>query len=118
MELLAQARAAMAQPGRFFYFERALAFMNERGEEPVIVLNPVYPTVLAALKKYGYAGRRATLEKVAELHKRFRFVFVDCQDIRTWGGNDYDWTNATHVNRANMRRLLRYVVAHSDGALR
>ena len=117
-QTLAQARRGLADPSRFFYFERALAFMNERGEEPVIVLNPVYPTVLAALKKYGYAGRRATLEKVAELHKRFRFVFVDCQDIRTWGGNDYDWTNATHVNRANMRRLLRYVVAHSQGALR
>jgi hypothetical protein len=92
--------------------------MNKRGEVPVIVLNPVYPTVLAQLDKYGYAGRRATLEKVAQLHKRFRFVFVNCQDIRTWGGNDYDWTNATHVNRSNMRLMLRYVVAHSDGALR
>lgn len=114
---LAQARADLAAPGRFFYFERALAFMNKRGEVPVIVLNPVYPTILAELNKYGYAGRQATLEKVAELHKRFRFVFVDCQDIRTWGGNDYDWTNATHVNRSNMRRMLRYIVAHSHGAL-
>jgi len=115
---LAKARADLAAPGRFLYFERALAFMNERGEVPVIVLNPVYPTVLAELEKYGYAGRRATLEKVAQLHERYRFVFVDAQDIRSWGGNDYDWTNATHVNRANMRRLLRYVVARSDGALR
>jgi hypothetical protein len=115
---LAQARKALADPGRFFYFVRALAFMNARGEEPVIVLNPVYPTVLAQLEKYGYAGRQATLEKVAALHRRFRFVFVDCQDIRTWGGNDYDWTNATHVNRSNMRRMLRYIVAHSQGALR
>ncbi len=115
---LAQARADLAAPGRFFYFERALAFMNARGEVPVIVLNPVYPTILAELEKYGYAGRQATLEKVAELHKRFRFVFVDCQDIRKWGGNDYDWSNATHVNRSNMRRMLRYIVAQSQGALR
>jgi hypothetical protein len=117
-ETLAQARADLAVPSRFFYFERALAFMNERGEVPVIVLNPVYPSVLAELHKHGNVGRKATLEKVAQLHKRFRFVFVDAQDIRSWGGNDYDWNNATHVNRANMRRLLRYVVAHSDGALR
>jgi hypothetical protein len=116
---LAQARKDLADPSRFFYFERALAFMNERGEVPVIVLNPVYPTVLAQLMKYGYAGRRGTLEKVAQLHRQgFRFVFLDCQDIRTWGGNDYDWTNATHVNRSNMRLMLRYVVAHSHGALR
>jgi hypothetical protein len=117
-ETLAQARKDLADPSRFFYFERALAFMNARGEEPVIVLNPVYPAILAELEKYGYASRRATLEKVAQLHTRFRFVFVDCQDIRKWGGNDYDWSNATHVNRSNMRRMLRYVVAHSQGALR
>lgn len=117
-QTLAQARAEIAQPGRFLYFERALAFMNKRGEEPVIVLNPVYPTVLAELEKYGYAGRRATLEKIAQLHKRYRFVFVDAQDIRKWGGTARDWSNATHINRANMRRLLPYIVAHSDGALR
>jgi hypothetical protein len=117
-ETLAQARADLADPERFFYFERTLAFMNRRGEVPVIVLNPVYPRVLAELNRYGYPGRRATLEKVAELHKRFRFVFVDAQDISKWGGTDYDWLNATHVNRVNMRRLLRYIVAHSAGALR
>jgi hypothetical protein len=117
-ETLAQARRDLRAPGRFFYFERALAFMNRRGEEPVIVLNPVYPSVLAALDRYGFAGRRATLEMVAKLHRRFRFVFVDAEDIRKWGGNSRDWTNATHINRGNMRTLLRYVVAHSDGALR
>ena len=115
---LAQARSDYADPWRFSYFDRTLAFMNRRGEVPVIVLNPVYPTVLAELRKQGYPERRATLEKVAQLHKKYRFVFVDAQDIRTWGGNDYDWSNAKHINRANMRRLLRYVVAHSDGALR
>jgi hypothetical protein len=114
---LAQARADLNEPGRFLYFERLLEFMNRRGEVPVIVLNPVYPSVLAALDKRGYPGRRATMEKVVQLHKRFRFVLVDCQDIRSWGGTAEDWTNATHVNRANMRRMLRYIVAHSDGAL-
>jgi hypothetical protein len=117
-ESLAQARRDLTSPGRFFYFDRALAFMNSRGEVPVIVLNPVYPSVLATLNRYGFAGRRATLEMVAKLHRRYRFVFVDAENIRSWGGNDRDWTNATHINRANMRTLLRYVVAHSDGALR
>jgi hypothetical protein len=117
-ETLAQARRDLAQPGRFVYFERTLRFMNSRGEVPVIVLNPIYPTVLAALERYGFAGRRATFEKIAQLHRRFRFVVVDCEDIRKWGGTSTDWANATHVNRANMRRELRYIVAHSAGALR
>jgi hypothetical protein len=117
-ETLAQARQDLAAPGRFFYFDRALAFMNSRGEVPVIVLNPVYPSVLAALDRYGFPGRRATLEMVAKLHRRYRFVFVDAEDVRKWGGNARDWSNATHINRGNMRTLLRYVVAHSEGALR
>lgn len=115
---LAEARAQLARPGRFLYLRRMLRFMNRRGEVPVIVLNPIYPTVFAELERYGFAGRRATLEKVALLRRQFRFVFVDCEDSRKWRGARYDWTNATHVNRANMRRELRYIVAHSDGALR
>src|SRR5262249_55099694 len=114
---LAQARTDIAAPGRFLYFDRVLAFMNARGEVPVIVLNPIYPSVFAAMKRQRAPYLRATLEKLAELHKQFRFMVVNCEDIRTWGGTDYDWTNATHVNRTNMRRMLRYIVAHSDGAL-
>jgi hypothetical protein len=117
-ETLTQWRHDLANPSRFRYLERLLAFVNGRGEMPVIVLNPIYPSVFAALERRGFPGRRATLEKVAQLHKRFRFVLVDCEDIRTWGGTAYDWANATHVNRANMRRELRYIVAHSHGALR
>ena len=117
-ETLAEWRRDLADPSRLVYFERVLAFMNKRGEVPVIVLNPIYPTVLAALRRQGFPGRRATLEKVAQLHKRFRFVLVDCEDIRRWGGTASDWLNRNHVNRANMRRELRYIVAHSDGALR
>jgi len=115
---LAQARKDLAQPGRYYYFERALQFMNQRGEVPVIVLNPVYPTVFKELNKYGYAAKKASMEVLANFQKRYRFVFVDAQDIRKWGGTDYDWSNATHVNRANMRRMLKYIVAHSHGVLR
>ena len=115
---LRQWRQDLADPRRFVYWERMLAFMNRRGEVPVIVLNPIYPSVLATLNRRGFPGRRATLEKIAQLHRRFRFILVDCEDIRKWGGTAYDWSNATHVNRANMRRELRYIVAHSRGALR
>jgi|SRR5579884_25219 len=117
-ETLAQWRHDLAAPARFAYLDRMLAFMNRRGEVPVIVLNPIYPSVLAALERHGFPARRATLEKIAQLHKRFRFVFVDCEDSRKWGGRPDDWTNATHVNRANMRRELGYIVRHSHGALR
>jgi hypothetical protein len=110
-------RHDLADPGRFVYLRRMLAFMNRRGEEPVIVLNPIYPTVLAALRRQGFPGQRATDDKLAQLHRQYRFVVVNCEDIRRWGGTSTGWSNASHVDRANMRRELRYIVAHSQGAL-
>ncbi len=117
-ETHAQARRDLADPRRFAYLRRMLTFMNRRGEVPVVVLNPIYPTVLAAQEQDGFPARRATMDRVAELKKHFRFVLVNCEDSSKWGGTRYDWSNASHVNRANMRRELRYIVAHSHGVLR
>jgi len=105
-------------PERYVFFERAIRFMNERGERPVIVLNPIHPRVLAELRKYGYPGRAQALEYLREFNTRADFVVVDCQDIRTWGGKANDFSNATHVNILNMRRMLRYIARHSAGTLR
>jgi hypothetical protein len=104
-------------PKRYEYFERALAYMNKRGSRPVIVLNPIYPAILAELEKYGFPARTLARKYFRRLRARFDFVLVDCQDIRTWGGSARDFSNATHVNWRNMHRLLRYVVAHDGGAL-
>jgi hypothetical protein len=109
--------ATPPDPARFQLFEHFLAYMNGRGERPVIVFNPVYPTVLTELKKYGDPLATSSLDYLDTLRARYDFVVVNCQDIRSWGGNDYDWTNATHVNRANMRRMLRYIVTHAQGGL-
>ncbi|HET8557558.1 MAG TPA: hypothetical protein VFL58_09645, partial [Gaiellaceae bacterium] len=118
-ETFRQARRDLEDPQRFAYMERMLAFMNRRGEVPVIVLNPIYPSVFAVQRRMGFPELRATLWKLAQLRKLgFRFVLVNCEDIRAWHGTAYDWSNASHVNRANMRRELRYIVAHSDGVLR
>jgi hypothetical protein len=110
--------AVTLNPKRFVWFERTIAWMNGRGERPVIVLNPIYPSVLALLRHYGYGVRRAALAYLLDLKRRLDFVVVDCADIRSWGGTASDWSDARHVTEPNMRRLLRYVVAHSDGALR
>ena len=99
-------------------FEHLLAYANARGERPVIVFNPRYPTVYAALAQYGLPTLTNSLAYLKSLRARYQFVVVNCEDIHTWGGNASDWTNANHVDRLNMRRMLRYIVAHSDGALR
>ncbi len=98
-------------------FEETLKWMNEQGATPVIVLNPIYPSVYALLQKRHSHREAEAVAELKKLQKRFRFVFVDCSNIHLWGGKARDFNNATHVNRRNMRRMLRYVVAHSHGAL-
>jgi hypothetical protein len=93
-------------PRRYEFFEKTLAFMNARGERPVIVLNPIYPSVIAELEKYGFPERAASLAYLRALHKRLDFVVVNCEDIRVWGGSPKDFSNPTHVNWRNMRRML------------
>ena len=105
-------------PSRYRYFEQAIAFMNQHGSRPVIVLNPIHPRVLAELEKYGFPGRATAHAYLDQLRQTLNFVVVDCQDIRRWGGSAADFDDATHVDRTNMHRMLRYVVAHSGGALR
>jgi len=106
-----------SDPAHVQLFEHLLAYVNARGERPVIVFNPVYPTVLAELDKYGNPLVTSSLDYLHSLQPRYDFVVVNCQDIHAWGGTDYDWSNASHVDQANMRRMLRYIVSHSDGAL-
>jgi hypothetical protein len=105
-------------PTRYTLFEHLLGYVNAHGSRPVIVLNPVYPPILTELKRYGTPLSTQSLDYLDSLKGRYDFVVVDCQDIHKWGGTDYDWLNLTHVNRANMRRMLRYIVAHSGGALK
>jgi hypothetical protein len=109
--------AEKIDPRRYTYFERTIRFMNRHGSQPVIILNPIHPRVLAELEKYGFPKRKAAQEYLRRLHQRLDFVVVDCQDIRVWGGSSAGFDNATHIDRASMRRLLAYVVAHSAGAL-
>jgi hypothetical protein len=103
---------------RFQLFEHLLAYLNARGERPVIVFNPLYPTVYAELRRYGDPVTTSSLSYLHSLRTRYDFVVVDCENIHTWGGTTSDWSNASHVNRFNMRRMLRYIVAHSDGGLK
>jgi hypothetical protein len=105
-------------PANTKYFQRLLGFVNAHGATPVVVLNPIYPSVLAKLRHYGFPKRRAAAVYLRWLHKRYRFRVVDGEDIRKWGGRTSDFINVDHIDRANMRRLLRYVIAHTGRILR
>ena len=91
--------------------------MNAHGATPVIILNPIYPTVYQEMQKRHSQREAQALAELHKLQQRYHLVVVDGSDISVWGGKARDFNNATHINRRNMRRLLRYAIAHSDGAL-
>jgi len=100
------------------YFEGTIRWMNEHGSTPVIVLNPQYPSVYALMQRRHEKRQAEALAELRKLQRHLHFVVVDCSDIRVWGGKARDFNNATHINRRNMRRMLRYIVANSHGALK
>ena len=104
---------------RGLWFEQVLGFMNSQGARPVLVLNAIHPAVLRERERLGYGKRKqATLRYLRSLDARFDFVVVDGQDISDWGGSERgSLRHSNHLTRTNMRRLLAYVVEHSDGAL-
>lgn len=103
---------------RFQLFEHLLGYLNSRGERPVIVFNPLYPTVYAELQRHGDPVMAASLDYLRSLRPRYDFAVVNCENVHNCGGNNADWTNPTHVDRFNMQRMLRYIVDHSHDALR
>ena len=104
-------------PASTTYFQKLLRFINAQGATPVIVLNPVYPTILSERLRYGFPELKAAKTYIAWLQKRYRFIFLNCEDIRTWGGAKSNFWNKDHIDRPGMARMLEYVVSHSNGVL-
>jgi hypothetical protein len=104
-------------PTKTRYLKNLLAFANSQGATPVIVLNPIYPKVLTALRKYGFPQLKAANTYLAWLHAHYQFVDINGEDISVWGGKASDFGSVDHIDRYNMDRLLKYVVAHSNGVL-
>lgn len=98
--------------------ERAIGWMNGRGVEPVLVLNPVHPRVLAVRLASGWEGKAEAAAFLAAMGQRVRFRIVDLTDVASFGGDPDGFADGTHVSRATMRLALAAVVAREGDALR
>src|SRR5205823_746175 len=71
-------------PGQEDTFERLLAYLNDNGITPVLVMNPIHPQLLAEMIRQGDARYKWTIRYLDALHSKYRFHFIDLRSIKTF----------------------------------
>ncbi len=103
------------------YFEKLLGLLNEHGTTPIIVLMPVHPRVLAAMKSQRSAELRAqdTLASyLAQLSATYKFELFDFTDISSFGGKAADFYDGVHITAANGDRIIAALAKKAGDALK
>ena len=98
------------------YFEDTLAFMNEHGATPLIVLTPINPKLLKIVGPLGWPQRhQQVLDYLDSLKTKYKFLFVDITDITTWGGDPNGFYDGVHMTTANTAKATDYVLKQTGG---
>ena len=111
LERYATTEAAL-NPRSQRYFERTLQLLSEMGTTQAVVLMPLHPRLLAAVRTAGWQARRAeVMTYLKGLQGRYGFGLLDRSDLATFGGDPDEFYDGFHMKRANARKLTRNVVA-------
>jgi hypothetical protein len=98
------------------YFEDTLAFMNEKGATPLIVLTPINPKLRKYVDPLGWPERhKQVVDYVESLKTRYDFVFVDITDITKWGGDPEQFYDGVHMTTINTAKAVDYVLKQTGG---
>ena len=98
------------------YFEKAVAFMNDQGKTPVVVLTPVNPRLRKILAPLGWDDRHAEVVAYLEsLQDEHDFVFIDMTDPRTFGFDKKEWYDGVHMTTVNTRPAIDYILEQAGG---
>lgn len=101
------------------YFERALELFNRHGVEPVLVIMPYHPEVLAAFRAVGWGAKEDALSAYLEsLREAYRFHVLDYTDIASFGGDPDAFYDGAHVKASNARRILARAVKDAPEGFR
>ncbi len=99
------------------YFEKTLAYMNEHGCEPLLIIMPIHPKVIRAVRDEHWDNRRASFaEYLAALQEIHRFTVLDFTFISSFDGDPAAFYDGVHMKRANVRRFLRTAVRKAPWA--
>lgn len=101
------------------YFEKTVRLLNEDGTTPVVVLMPLHPRLLRAVRDLGWQRRHDEVRAWLQvLQRRNDLVVLDFSDLATVHGDPLAYYDGFHVKTANARRILREVVRRAPASFR
>lgn len=94
------------------YFEKTMELLDEMGTLQIVVLTPLQPRLLAAVRNAGWNERhQQVMSYLTDMQSRYGFCLLDCSELPSIGGDPNDYYDGFHLKRANARRLIDTVVA-------
>ncbi len=88
-----------------------MGLLDEMGTTQVVVLTPLHPRLLAAVRDAGWSERHAEVAAyLGRMQKRYGFRLLDLSELSSIEGDPDDFYDGFHVKRANARRLIRTIV--------
>jgi hypothetical protein len=100
------------------YFAKMLAALTSWGTSPVLVLTPVHPDLLAAIRPLGFDDRRQeAIAYIRSFAASYGFTLLDMTDISSFGGSPDHFYDGVHMDPVNNARLLDAIIERTNGAL-
>ncbi len=98
------------------YVEKTLAFMNEQGATPLVVLTPINPKLRTVLAPLGWTERHEEVVAYIEsLQSEYDLLFVDMTDPRDFGYVPREWYDGVHMTTVNTRPAIDYILEQTGG---
>jgi hypothetical protein len=106
-------------PTSMTYFESTLRLLERLGTRPVVVLMPLHPTLLEAVREAGWETRhRTVLDYLHGLQSSYDFVALDFSRLDSVDGDPDEFYDGFHITSRNARRLLDAVVREAPDCFR
>ena len=98
------------------YVEKTLAFMNEQGAVPLVVLTPINPKLRKILAPLGWDERHEQVVAYIEsLQGEYDLLFVDMTDPRVFDYHPREWYDGVHMTTVNTRSAIDYILEQTGG---
>ncbi len=103
-------------PASEAYFEKTLAFMNEQGATPLLVLTPINPKLRTVLGPLGWDARHEqVVQYIDSLQSTYDFKFLDLTDPSLFGFDPKQFYDGMHMTTVNTEKAIDYILKTTGG---